>query len=183
VRTTKRDKTSKTEKTENIYTGGASPDETEVLDESAGNDAVKTETSGEETTIPPQPPRTSDADPLTAGTPTPEWTPSTPAAIDTRVRHNGNGQMIKPDLPTLTAFMLEKGGTPAMAETMFDFYASKGWLVGKSPMKDWNAAARKWIRENPPNAASGNRSGPGSTHSKPNTSTTAPMPTHQTKIR
>lgn len=26
-----------------------------------------------------------------------------------------------------------------------DFYASKGWVVGKSPMKDWRAAARNWI--------------------------------------
>lgn len=26
-----------------------------------------------------------------------------------------------------------------------DFYASKGWVVGRSPMKDWKAAARNWI--------------------------------------
>lgn len=26
-----------------------------------------------------------------------------------------------------------------------DFYASKGWMVGRSPMKDWKAAARNWI--------------------------------------
>ena len=26
-----------------------------------------------------------------------------------------------------------------------DFYASKGWMVGKSPMRDWKAAARNWI--------------------------------------
>jgi hypothetical protein len=25
-----------------------------------------------------------------------------------------------------------------------DFYSSKGWLVGKSPMKDWRAAVRNW---------------------------------------
>ena len=29
-------------------------------------------------------------------------------------------------------------------EKWFDFYASKGWLVGKSPMRDWRAAARNW---------------------------------------
>lgn len=27
-----------------------------------------------------------------------------------------------------------------------DHYASKGWKVGKSPMKDWKAAARNWDR-------------------------------------
>lgn len=33
-------------------------------------------------------------------------------------------------------------------EQFFDFYQSKGWLVGKAPMKDWQAAGRRWIREN-----------------------------------
>lgn len=27
-----------------------------------------------------------------------------------------------------------------------DFYASKGWMVGAQPMKDWKAAARNWAR-------------------------------------
>lgn len=31
------------------------------------------------------------------------------------------------------------------AEKYFNYYASKGWVVGnKSPMKDWKAAARNW---------------------------------------
>ena len=29
-------------------------------------------------------------------------------------------------------------------ETFVNFYASKGWMVGKSPMKDWKAAVRGW---------------------------------------
>lgn len=33
------------------------------------------------------------------------------------------------------------------AESFVDFYASKGWKVGKAPMKDWQAAARRWIRD------------------------------------
>lgn len=28
-----------------------------------------------------------------------------------------------------------------------DFYASKGWIVGKAPMKDWKAAVRNWEHE------------------------------------
>ena len=32
------------------------------------------------------------------------------------------------------------------AERFVDFYASKGWLVGKSKMKDWRAAVRSWER-------------------------------------
>lgn len=30
------------------------------------------------------------------------------------------------------------------AERFCDFYASKGWKVGKEPMKDWKAAVRRW---------------------------------------
>ena len=30
------------------------------------------------------------------------------------------------------------------AEQFFNFYESKGWVVGKSPMKDWKAAIRTW---------------------------------------
>lgn len=33
-----------------------------------------------------------------------------------------------------------------LAETIFDYYSSKGWLIGKSKMKDWKAAVRNWIR-------------------------------------
>ena len=29
-------------------------------------------------------------------------------------------------------------------EMFFDFYQSKGWLVGKVKMKDWKAAVRTW---------------------------------------
>ena len=31
-------------------------------------------------------------------------------------------------------------------EAFFDFYESKGWMVGKNKMKDWKAAVRNWER-------------------------------------
>ncbi len=31
-------------------------------------------------------------------------------------------------------------------EAFCDFYESKGWVVGKSPMKDWKACVRTWKR-------------------------------------
>ena len=34
------------------------------------------------------------------------------------------------------------------AERFVDFYACKGWMVGKNRMKDWKAAARNWERNN-----------------------------------
>ena len=32
------------------------------------------------------------------------------------------------------------------AGQFFDYYESKGWLVGKSPMKNWKAACSTWNR-------------------------------------
>ena len=32
------------------------------------------------------------------------------------------------------------------ADKFYDFYSSKGWLVGKAAMKDWRAALRNWKR-------------------------------------
>lgn len=34
------------------------------------------------------------------------------------------------------------------AEKFIDYYESKGWLVGKSKMKSWEAAVRNWNRNN-----------------------------------
>lgn len=31
------------------------------------------------------------------------------------------------------------------AQRFVDYYASKGWIVGRSPMKDWKAAVRGWV--------------------------------------
>lgn len=33
------------------------------------------------------------------------------------------------------------------AEKFWDFYESKGWMVGKSKMKDWRACVRTWEKE------------------------------------
>ena len=35
-----------------------------------------------------------------------------------------------------------------------DFYAAKGWMVGKNKMKDWKAAVRTWARRDKSQAAS-----------------------------
>ena len=43
-------------------------------------------------------------------------------------------------------FFKENNGSSS--EDFVDFYQSKGWLVGKVKMKDWKAAARRWIRSN-----------------------------------
>ena len=54
------------------------------------------------------------------------------------------------------------------AERFFNFYAAKGWMVGKNSMKDWKAAVRSWERRDadgagnavaPAQNAAGNTSG------------------------
>ena len=49
----------------------------------------------------------------------------------------------KPTIEQIDAYIKEKK-LHFDAEGFFDYYESKGWLVGKSPMKDWKAACRTW---------------------------------------
>ena len=35
-------------------------------------------------------------------------------------------------------------------ERFVDFYAQKGWMVGKAKMKDWKASVRIWVRSSKP---------------------------------
>lgn len=43
-------------------------------------------------------------------------------------------------------YSLSKGLPDIDPEGFIDFYASKGWIVGKTKMKDWKAAVRNWFR-------------------------------------
>ncbi len=45
----------------------------------------------------------------------------------------------------IKAYCREKGYSVDAAR-FIDYYASKGWLVGKNKMKDWKAAVRNWER-------------------------------------
>lgn len=50
-----------------------------------------------------------------------------------------------PTVDEVRAYCQERGNSVDPARFV-DFYASKGWLVGKSKMKDWRAAVRSWER-------------------------------------
>ena len=41
------------------------------------------------------------------------------------------------------------------ANRFFDYYESKGWMIGKSKMKDWKAAVRTWENKNKGEQANG----------------------------
>lgn len=53
----------------------------------------------------------------------------------------------KPTVEEVKEYCRERGNA-VDPEAFVDFYESKGWLVGKHPMKDWKAALRNWERRN-----------------------------------
>lgn len=57
---------------------------------------------------------------------------------------NGSKQFKKPTLKEVNEYF-SATVLPAEGQKFFNFYESKGWMVGKNKMKDWKAAARNWI--------------------------------------
>lgn len=55
-----------------------------------------------------------------------------------------------PKVEEVRAYFRERGVPPADAQTeadkFVDRYEANGWIVGKTKMKDWKAAARNWLR-------------------------------------
>lgn len=63
-----------------------------------------------------------------------------------------------PSVDEVSTYCMERGNR-VDAESFCDFYASKGWLVGKTPMKDWKAAVRTWEKRGTTSQGGGQRSG------------------------
>ena len=59
----------------------------------------------------------------------------------------------KPTIPEIAEYC-EKRKNGIDAEEFWHFYESKGWKVGKSPMKDWTSAVITWERVRKRDAAS-----------------------------
>lgn len=57
--------------------------------------------------------------------------------------------LIPPTIEMVEDYINEHGYN-VNAHTFMDFYESKGWLVGKTKMKDWQAAIRTWNRNEKP---------------------------------
>lgn len=61
-----------------------------------------------------------------------------------------NGDAIKrfkaPTIEQAKEYFADKGYMESEAERFVDHFTANGWKVGKSPMKDWKAAARNWMR-------------------------------------
>ena len=61
----------------------------------------------------------------------------------------GNGareaRFTPPNVEEVAAYCQERGNG-VDASRFVDFYSSKGWMIGKTKMKDWQAAVRNWER-------------------------------------
>lgn len=55
-------------------------------------------------------------------------------------------KFVKPTIEEIKQYCIERKNK-IIAAHFFDYYESKGWIVGKTPMKDWKAAIRTWERQ------------------------------------
>jgi predicted phage replisome organizer len=58
-----------------------------------------------------------------------------------------NNKFIKPTIEEIDEYCEERNNN-VDATTFYDFYESKGWKVGTTPMKDWKACVRTWENKN-----------------------------------
>lgn len=58
----------------------------------------------------------------------------------------GQARFVPPAQDEVAAYCAERENGIS-AQEFCDFYASKGWMVGKNSMKDWRAAVRTWENE------------------------------------
>ena len=68
-------------------------------------------------------------------------TPAEPAPEPAPARK----RFVKPELEEIREFCFEKN-INIDVDRFFNYYESKGWKVGVSPMKDWKAAVRNWAK-------------------------------------
>lgn len=61
--------------------------------------------------------------------------------------NKGKNKFSKPTVLEISEYCILRNNN-LNAETFFDFYESKGWLIGKNKMKDWKASIRTWEKSN-----------------------------------
>lgn len=64
---------------------------------------------------------------------------------NSEIQHTPKQNFVKPSLQDLENYKLERN-LKMDCEEFYDYYESKGWVVGKAAMKDWRSAMRNWAR-------------------------------------
>jgi hypothetical protein len=62
-------------------------------------------------------------------------------------RTTNRPRFVPPTLEEVTAYVAERK-SKVIPQAFIDFYAAKGWMVGKNKMKDWKSAVRTWEKNN-----------------------------------
>lgn len=74
--------------------------------------------------------------------PPPETETEVETEVETETREKG---FRPPTLLEVSDFFKTKNVIGKEPQKFFDYYSSKGWMVGKNKMKDWQAAISGWI--------------------------------------
>ena len=69
--------------------------------------------------------------------------------VEEYIEEQKNKRFVKPTIDEIELYCQEKN-KHVDADRFWNYYESKGWKVGKSPMKDWRAAISNWAKENTP---------------------------------
>lgn len=64
---------------------------------------------------------------------------------NSEIQHTPKQNSVKPSLQDLENYKLERN-LKMDCEEFYDYYESKGWVIGKAAMKDWRSAMRNWAR-------------------------------------
>ena len=64
---------------------------------------------------------------------------------DKDINKTRNTRFIKPTIEEVKEYSKSKN-LNLDAEDFWNYYESKGWVVGKTPMKNWHSAASRWAR-------------------------------------
>lgn len=78
-------------------------------------------------------------------------TPRKPTATphDRKEREERRSKFSPPSLEEVRNYCLERGND-VDPEKWMNHYEAKGWLIGKTPMRDWRAAVRTWEKSSSP---------------------------------
>jgi uncharacterized protein YdaU (DUF1376 family) len=78
----------------------------------------------------------------------PSPSPSYTSLQEEENNNDGKNKVFKkPTVQQISDYCKERKNT-VNPEQFFDHYESKGWVVGKSKMKDWKSSVRTWERNN-----------------------------------
>lgn len=85
---------------------------------------------------------------------TPLISGAVPPVTDTPKTEPREKRFTAPTVEEVAAYCRERNNAVDAAKFV-DFYAAKGWLIGKNRMKDWRAAVRTWEQNSRPAPAPG----------------------------